>query len=77
MKKLLLTAMLVMSLMSQAVASETEPDYMEPLLIGGGIIAAGLLTGGVAWVVIGASAATATAIGSVTIIGGTTYASLD
>ncbi len=75
MKKIMITVMLVIGLMSQAQASES--DYTTPLLIGGAVVVAGVLTGGIAWIAFGAAAGTAVSIGSATVIGGSYVASLD
>ncbi len=75
MKKVVLTIMLVIGLMSQAQAS--EPDYVAPIIVGGVVVIAGILTGGFAFIVFGATAGTAVGVGSATVIGGSYVATLD
>ncbi len=77
MKKIMITTMLIIGLMSQASASETESDYVTPILIGGGVVVVGILTGGLAYVVAGVAAGTAVSIGSATVVGGSYVATLD
>ncbi len=77
MKKILLTIMLIVGLTSNVMATESSPNYAKPILIGGAIVVVGFLTGGASYLVLGASLATATTVGSTVIIGGTTYVSMD
>ncbi len=69
-KKILIGLFLIIGFTTQANAA----DYTAPLVTGGVVLAAGLVTGGVAWFYLGA--VYGITAGSATIAGGTSFVSI-